>query len=304
MACDDSVIEALVNVYGSKNLWPTKNVSTTINGVTFTVNNDGTISTSGTSTGWTYFDIIADSNEVKTLLEKLDNSISYKLNGTPSNASGSINIVIWNNGEVARCFAGQDTEFTKPSSISSTNTVYRVGTDYTNVNFDGLVFRPMIRAASVSDNTYVPYTMTNRELTENRINNLKFIGTYHFDKAFNGTVTIAELMNQCYSDLADRFNALASDEFIRINFIKPYSGYTSGLCPQIKKMYHTLPTSIVSFAIGAGSSNVVDIFLGVLSSSSSFRRASNSMTWSDISSNKPSSGSCGIEYELYKRIEV
>ena len=115
----------------------------------------------------------------------------------------------------------------------------------------------MIRAASVSDNTYVPYTMTNRELTENRINNLKFIGTYHFDKAFNGTVTIAELMNQCYSDLADRFNALASDEFIRINFIKPYSGYTSGLCPQIKKMYHTLPTSIVSFAIGAGSSNVV-----------------------------------------------
>ena len=31
---------------------------------------------------------------------------------------------------------------------------------------DGLVFKPMIRLADISDNTYVPYAMTNQELTK------------------------------------------------------------------------------------------------------------------------------------------
>ena len=153
------------NKNGAKNLFPVKSSSsgTTVGGVTYWCNSDGTITTSGTSTGWSYFDIILDSNEVRDLFNNLIPSQIYKLNGTPDNAPAGVNIVLWNDGEVARCFAGQDTPFTKPSTVSSSNTVYRVGVDSAGVNMSGLTFKPMVRLASDGDPTYAQYAPTNRE---------------------------------------------------------------------------------------------------------------------------------------------
>lgn len=158
----DAEVDDIVNVYGSKNLLPNKAISQTINGVTFTVNADGSVSTSGTSgSGATWL--------LCTMLYDWTNSLQagviYKANGCPIGADSSINICLWNEAEWVRVFAGQDVSFTKPSSIHR-NVRLAIGTDSSNVNFDGLTFYPMVRLASITDSTYEPYSMTNQQITK------------------------------------------------------------------------------------------------------------------------------------------
>ena len=163
----NDALSAITNVYNAKNLWFTDNISTTMNGVTFTVNKDGTISTSGTTNASpTYFDIIASQATVRDLLNDLDDSLTYKLNGVPEGADASVNIVIWNNAKVVRSYAGQDVTFSKPATIASFNTLYRIDITGTGVNMNGLVFKPQVRDSRIPDATYEPFAKTNAQLTK------------------------------------------------------------------------------------------------------------------------------------------
>lgn len=134
----------------SKNLLPNTATTRTVNGVTFTVNSDGSISTSGTASSGTQFTIGSLT---------LKSGIQYAFNGCPSggdldsyfiNFSGVVNDT--ENGATAT-----------PANDVTTNAVINIVSG-TNVN--GKVFRPMIRLASVEDDTYVPYAKTNVELTK------------------------------------------------------------------------------------------------------------------------------------------
>ena len=119
------------------------------NGVTLNINQDGTISTSGTNTG-TYkyikYDITLPAG-------------TYYFCGCPS--GGNINsystIVQTGSTTASQVYdTGNGNTFT----LSEQTTVHfypvRVGSD--TVNFDGLVFKPIISAVQVSYNDYEPYT--------------------------------------------------------------------------------------------------------------------------------------------------
>jgi hypothetical protein len=155
-------------VLGAKNLLNNEAVSQTSSGVTITVNSDKSITTTGTNSSSTTsveFPIVA-----KTSISSIKNGMI--LSGSKDFNSGLWGMAIsyYNSSGTyigqQNCFADgvvlsipsnavqyRIFMFVKPSQTISNKTAY-----------------PMIRLASDPDDTYQPYAMTNRELTEKKIN--------------------------------------------------------------------------------------------------------------------------------------
>ena len=134
---------------GKNKLPPTTSVSGTQNGVTFTVNSDGSVSTSGTATGtaiFTYFINFTDLTENE----------QYILSGCPTGGGMSSKYKLdyrVSGGYMTDTGAGASFTFVPFSSGNSIRIVV-----YSGTNASGLVFKPMIRLASVSDATFAPYS--------------------------------------------------------------------------------------------------------------------------------------------------
>lgn len=136
------------NGYGSlrvyhvkgKNLLAPINPTQTINGVTFTVNADGTITTSGTSSAVATF-YVQNRFSFKA-------NVVYALNGCPSGGSatsygmsiGGINGIDYGNGGT----------FTPKTDITSDARI-RIAS---GINTDGLTFKPMVRYAYQTSEKY------------------------------------------------------------------------------------------------------------------------------------------------------
>ena len=146
-------IAMIVNEYGSKNLAdPSLIFNATVNGVTRNNNGDGSITYSGTSTVThpIYLPLIETPNLGKGMYiftpnPMIDATYTYQIykNG-----------VYWNNYALTQTI--EITEAGKYSfgvAIKSNATISNT-------------FKPMLRYAAIKDDTYVPYAMTNRELTE------------------------------------------------------------------------------------------------------------------------------------------
>lgn len=163
-------IEAIVNVYGAKNLnsYPYFNTTKSVGGFTYTDNEDGTITAEGTFSGIEYYAFSLHS------AYSANNSLTLKrgryiLNGCPS--SGSANtyyIKIWvNNTENAYLDTGEGVEF----EVTTESLVHMEIHVYSGVDLSTpIIFKPMIRDARISDTTYVPYAMTNKDLTDKKVN--------------------------------------------------------------------------------------------------------------------------------------
>lgn len=141
---------------GAKNLLENVQTTMTHKGVTFTVNNDGSVTATGTNDG-TGASIIDVNTQTTLTLPNGD----YILSGCPSGGSETGYFM--------------DVTRSPGSSIKDigNGAAFTVGGDYTinefrivisrNVTVDNLTFYPMIR--QVADDTFVPYAKTNRELT-------------------------------------------------------------------------------------------------------------------------------------------
>lgn len=141
----------VVAAMGAKNLLKLNTASQTINGVTFTVNDDQTITVNGTASANADFSI----NTALPLTAG-----SYILSGCPSGGNNSSTY------KMQIQSIGYDTGngLTFNLSAARNNNVYiRIWSGYTATN---LVFKPMIRRAEITDDTYAPYAPTNRELYE------------------------------------------------------------------------------------------------------------------------------------------
>ena len=125
-----------------KNLLPNNATSQTINDVAFMVNEDGSISTSGTATSdWVIFDI------GNVTLK----SGTYKFNGCNGGSVNTYRLVLSKTGaDVATLYDGEN-EFTLEENTEITA---RIIVRYTNVNMNGKVFYPMI---SKDGGAYEPY---------------------------------------------------------------------------------------------------------------------------------------------------
>lgn len=164
-------IDSVISTNGAKNLLPNEGSTQVINGVTFTVNSDGTISVSGTASATTLFTFTTFYPNTK----EISDSNSLKVSGCPSGGSHvsgySFGVSIskrstnqwirdvFEDGDGADVSLGAD-EFVKTAYIYIFN-----GT----VISTPITFKPMITLADQPDSDYahyVPYAMTNKELTD------------------------------------------------------------------------------------------------------------------------------------------
>ena len=177
-------IEAIVNVYGSKNLLPNNATSQVINGVTFTVNSDGSITANGTATANTNLELVhyLDMNICGGKIISGCNSGSFSTYYLYVQQAGSPYTIY------ARC---TDQPVILP--VVSGNAWCRFyvisGTTLNNVTI-----YPMIRDSRITNPTYVPYAMTNRELTEYITPNITKSGWI----SNAGTITVPRIVMGCF----------------------------------------------------------------------------------------------------------
>ena len=139
--------------------------SYTTNGITFNVNDDGSVTLNGTSTSWTSFYLnrnkalkagtyIVSSNplpkNVYLTFKDLDNNINY-------NCTENVQSITLSFDEDFLCSIFFQTQ--------------------PNVTLDNFVIYPMLRLADDTDDTWQPYAPTNRDLFLNKMNNVNPTGT-------------------------------------------------------------------------------------------------------------------------------
>lgn len=156
-ALDEKFPRSEQAVLGAKNLIPypyADGMSKETNGITFTVQNDGSVVANGTATGQALFELW----KINTF--KLPIGKAVTLNGGIDNKAM---IQYWAAGDFDYKTQGSDVSFTPTTdALASGRLTIFVDTGKT---LNNAVFKPMIRLATDTDDTYAPYAKTNRELT-------------------------------------------------------------------------------------------------------------------------------------------
>ena len=178
----------IVNVLGAKNLLPNNATTQIINRVQFTVNANGSVGVNRVGT--------SDSNATIDICSSLVISALSILSGCPIGGGLNEHALVATDGTNYYSDTGDGVEI--PAGT------YRVFIlIYSASTISNKTFYPMIRPASIKDDTYVPYAMTNRELTKS-ISDL--MGNYvvswlkykHYDK--NTSITNRQFLYNCTID--------------------------------------------------------------------------------------------------------
>ena len=136
----------------------------TYNGITYTLNSNGTITVNGTATAYSIFRII-DSNSYNF---KLDSNETYYLTGSPATGSSSSTYYVYYSELIGGTwtyyinYGTGDTQFT-PNASATQVVVDIIVRDGQSISSQ--IFKPMIRLTSDPDSTYQPYAMTNQQMT-------------------------------------------------------------------------------------------------------------------------------------------
>ena len=132
-----------------KNLLQKAATSQTINGVTFTLNADGSVTCDGTASAKAQINLVTNMHI---------NSGEYILSGCPIGGSASTyELSIFGVGEYYRdgiCNRNNPVKFSFPLDVQSASVSISIRAGYT---CDNLTFYPMIRKADIEDDTYEPY---------------------------------------------------------------------------------------------------------------------------------------------------
>lgn len=158
-------IDDMNNILGAKNLLPNHNVTQVIDGITFTVNNDGTVTATGTSTALVVFDVV----NTELLSPFKLNSGTYILTDglTASQYEGAYTALTLKYTDDTVEYNVADTSINKNQFTVDTSTIkdWYFGICIRANKTVNITFKPMVRPASIKDATYVPYSKTNSELT-------------------------------------------------------------------------------------------------------------------------------------------
>ena len=136
-----------------KNLLDNTATSQTINGVTFTVNSDCSVTANGTASAGVTFTVAGARDDLRNRLQGKE----LILTGCPSGGSDSTYRLQCHGykGDTAQARdRGNGVSFTFTNESSSFNVSIVIAT---GTVCDNLVFKPMIRLASIEDDTYEPY---------------------------------------------------------------------------------------------------------------------------------------------------
>ena len=171
------------NILGSKNILPNKATTQVINGVTFTVSADGSINVNGTATADAILHFIPNTTgKLSAFFSKGGNYIiSTGTTGAGPNVFFGIEYTgsTWDIGEWLTYSTQTSKEiYIDGSKLNNSSSVIEC---YVKVNSGTTVSNkkvyPMLRPSNIKDDTYVPYSKTNYELTteiSNLANQLNF----------------------------------------------------------------------------------------------------------------------------------
>lgn len=178
----------IVNVLGAKNILPCQKTSAeVIDGVTFTPLSDGKITISGTASG-------ASSSSFRTVSKTafVPKDGQYVITGNPW-SDGNVAFLLYDStaGQNIILFGGEQEK--EATLYASHEYYFSIAVGVGTAISPAVTFYPMIRPASIADDTYVPYAMTNRELTEKTVkyySSSEYITNANFTD--NTTYTILE----------------------------------------------------------------------------------------------------------------
>lgn len=149
------------NVLGAKNLisFPYYHKNRESNGITWTVNSDGSISASGTATADALF-ILALNDDLSIYNNKI-------LSGCPAGGAMWTKWALYISGQ-------KDGQYINKEDIGSGVLVEDIPAGYSGGLYAKIIngqtvdftFHPMLRLPAITDDTYVPYAKTNKELTD------------------------------------------------------------------------------------------------------------------------------------------
>ena len=157
-------VEAIVDVYGAKNFLDNTALSQVINGITFTINSDKSVTATGTAS--------ADAELTLAQLQSIyiESNTDYILSGCPTGGAANKWFIEYTN---YYNFAYKDTgdEVTVNKFNTTTYPNQRVNIVVKSgvaLPVGGVTFKPMLRDARIVDDTFAPYAKTNKQLTENK----------------------------------------------------------------------------------------------------------------------------------------
>jgi hypothetical protein len=165
-AVDD--VYSVMGYMGAKNLipYPYYESDHTESGITWTVNSDGSVTANGTATANSTF-IFRNRTEQTKFVEK---NTSYIFSGCPSGGSSSTYAMIFfvKNEDDSNVVSGA--EYGNGRKIDMPNQdyygIYAFARVFSGQTVSNLTFKPMLRLAEDTDDTYQPYAKTNRQLTD------------------------------------------------------------------------------------------------------------------------------------------
>lgn len=160
-AAQDAEISYSINT-GAKNLLLYNGYgSGATNGVTYTINTDGTITVNGTPQGTapSYTEIKLNGNSVN-ISRFCDGH--HILSGCPAGGSDTSYRMYAARSTYSRFDYGDGVLLTE-TALSDVRLVIYIANGYTANN---IIFKPMVRRADIADAAYQPYAPTNRELYE------------------------------------------------------------------------------------------------------------------------------------------
>lgn len=171
---DGSKMKSSKDVYkamsrlGAKNLlsYPYDQNTTTSNGITYTVQSDGSILINGTSTAYSFCVL----KRQEGLLPKGSYIISFNAKDIDS---AQINLSIGLTNQQTYAYTtkvginknNNNIKFTIDDTWDNNYTEVRISIN-SNTTVDNLILYPMIRVAEDTDDTWTPYAKTNKELTD------------------------------------------------------------------------------------------------------------------------------------------
>jgi hypothetical protein len=170
---------------GAKNLLPNNATSQVKNGVTFTVNDDGSITVSGTASATA---IVELNTEIG-----LDSTKEYILSGCPS--GGSENGYRLDAYEHTAGVGGIGNEYGNGIFVrNKSSIVVRIRVGNGTAITTPITFKPMLRLASDTDSTYQPYAETNQQLTANKVSwdDYSEVGAVNLAQPINSTKVEAD----------------------------------------------------------------------------------------------------------------
>ena len=258
-------IRDILNVYGSKNLLPTKGAGFTHTSynVTFTVQDDGSVLVNGTATGGQAIFPVYSAVPLKS-------GVSYRLFGGKT----AQKFVYANAINVSTYVKTIGLDINDPSSSYTKNpfTPDYVGYNIVEIGIavnegqtcTNEVFYPMVTLESVTDKTYASYAMTNQQLTNIQSKSYTANTTYIDNTQFTtikkvGPLVILTFNSNFKADLPNATTTLLSGLPIPVEQAHSNLVSNDGLCFRI---YVNLSGQLVADSIVSGMATTNKWFAG------------------------------------------